>query len=120
MCGGVLGEPGHEQRIEQADERRDPLDGSSLSGGRLGEAKILLEVAEADLNSPPSGVALEDLTHRAGGIGAEENTTAERPGRDLDDDDAEQTDAASAIPLPRHLLVANRAPLPVEVGLAGA
>jgi hypothetical protein len=116
MAVGMLDEPAHEQRVEQADERCDPLDGGARSGRRLGEAEFLLEIAEAHFNRPPTGVALEDLADRAGGIGAEEDAVSEAAGGHLDDDNAEQPAAAGAIPLREQLLVTDRAPAPVEVG----
>ncbi len=48
----VLGEPGDEECVDEADEGRDTQDGSLCSGRGVGEAKQLLQVLETRLDLP--------------------------------------------------------------------
>ena len=50
-----------------------PTKGGLLAGLRVGEAEQLLEVAEADLDRPSTGVGLEDLDDAQGRVSTKED-----------------------------------------------
>ena len=83
------GEPEDEDRVGQADEGSDPLDGFLFARGRVREPEQLLEFTEADLDGPSSRVPFEDLHHRERGVGAEEDAVGDRTVGGLGDHDAE-------------------------------
>ena len=115
----ALGEPQHEGGVEDANEGRHAQDGIGCVRRRVGEAEELLCVSEKDLDSPPLGIGLDKDTHLDGGVGAEEDAERDRAVGRLDDHDAQEPHAASAIPLRAQGLVAHHRRASVDVGLAG-
>lgn len=79
-CRGIpsaLCVPENEGRVDESDEGGSSFHGLSLAGAGICESEKLLEVAEADLDSPALSVPLQNLFHRGVRVHGEEDAQAD-------------------------------------------
>jgi len=99
LSWGHRAKPQYEKSVEVSDERSGALDGLTLAGGRVTEPKVLLELAEADLDAPACRIGLDDIGDVEFGVGAEKHTYRQVATEDPDKHDSQVALVGDPIPL---------------------
>ena len=117
-CMDAFCEPNHQGRIDIPDEWRGAFDRCLLSRGRVSEPEKLLQIAEANLDSPALRIRLQDFSNRQVGVRRKEHADGNASMVDTDNDDAEQPRAAGAVPLGGDHFVIDRPSFSVDISCA--
>ena len=107
-------EPDDERCVEQADEGRDAQHRRLRSRGRVRESEQLLSFAEKDLNSPPARIGFQNAYDGSLRVCAEEDANWHGSLVCCDDDNAQKTYPARAVPLRAQRLVPDRSDAPIR------